>query len=215
MTIEEFKLIIAGLAIVGLTVILVVIYDAIIGRDIRIRNSYYQEINRVFCFSVNIGYRRHTTSRNTAVSEIRNLQKMNYIIEPIRVQQKFSEIKNKYCEKYPKKKDLFETMNFEGNSERYLITLNTKSRWCTHSFKYSEINEFNTKTERKLMTPKLREYIKNRDNYTCQRCRRDLSENRPYESHIDHITPVSLGGKTTPENLQLLCYLCNMEKGVK
>lgn len=29
---------------------------------------------------------------------------------------------------------------------------------------------------------------------------------------IDHIIPVSLGGKTIPENLQALCYQCNREK---
>ena len=31
--------------------------------------------------------------------------------------------------------------------------------------------------------------------------------------HLDHITPVSKGGKNVPTNLQLLCARCNLEKG--
>lgn len=30
--------------------------------------------------------------------------------------------------------------------------------------------------------------------------------------HVDHIVPVSLGGKTEPGNLQALCYKCNTQK---
>ena len=30
--------------------------------------------------------------------------------------------------------------------------------------------------------------------------------------HIDHIVPVSLGGRTVQENLQTLCQSCNLGK---
>ncbi len=30
--------------------------------------------------------------------------------------------------------------------------------------------------------------------------------------HIDHIVPVSKGGKTVPSNLQVLCAKCNLGK---
>ena len=33
--------------------------------------------------------------------------------------------------------------------------------------------------------------------------------------HIDHITPIALGGTNNPTNLQLLCPKCNLNKGAK
>jgi hypothetical protein len=33
--------------------------------------------------------------------------------------------------------------------------------------------------------------------------------------HLDHILAVKLGGRTEPDNLQLLCFVHNMEKGAK
>lgn len=33
------------------------------------------------------------------------------------------------------------------------------------------------------------------------------------QMHADHITPWSKGGKTTPDNCQMLCRDCNFEKG--
>lgn len=33
--------------------------------------------------------------------------------------------------------------------------------------------------------------------------------------HIDHVMPIALGGSNWPDNLQLLCRECNIEKGAK
>ena len=35
------------------------------------------------------------------------------------------------------------------------------------------------------------------------------------EMHADHITPWSKGGKTTPDNCQMLCRDCNLKKGAQ
>lgn len=51
--------------------------------------------------------------------------------------------------------------------------------------------------------------ILERDNYTCQRC--------ASQEHlcIDHVLPVSRGGDSSDENLQVLCLSCNTSKGNK
>ena len=62
------------------------------------------------------------------------------------------------------------------------------------------------------MTPALREYIKKRDHYTCQICGDNIYKNPYIILEIDHIIPVSKGGKTEMNNLQTLCERCNNGK---
>lgn len=69
--------------------------------------------------------------------------------------------------------------------------------------------------QRALMTSKLREAIKERDNYTCQSCEISINDERNLLLEIDHIIPLSKGGYTTEENLQTLCWRCNRSKGSK
>lgn len=69
--------------------------------------------------------------------------------------------------------------------------------------------------QRALMTSKLREKIKNRDNYTCQNCSLSTREEPNLLLEIDHIMPVSKGGTTTEKNLQTLCWKCNRSKSNK
>lgn len=69
--------------------------------------------------------------------------------------------------------------------------------------------------QRRLMTPKLRQQIKERDNYTCKQCSNSTSQEPNLLLEIDHILPVSKGGMTTEDNLQTLCWKCNRSKGAK
>lgn len=66
--------------------------------------------------------------------------------------------------------------------------------------------------ERKKLTPSLRYKILKRDNYKCQICGKLLNDSK---FHIDHIYPISRGGKTVEENLQATCARCNLSKGAK
>ncbi len=69
--------------------------------------------------------------------------------------------------------------------------------------------------QRALMTVKLREKIKRRDNYSCQFCTLSTSDEANLLLEIDHIIPLSKGGITAEENLQTLCWKCNRTKGSK
>lgn len=69
--------------------------------------------------------------------------------------------------------------------------------------------------QRALMTRKLREKIKKRDNYTCKCCGISTKEEPHLLLEIDHIIPVSKGGQTIEDNLQTLCWRCNRKKGNK
>ena len=70
-----------------------------------------------------------------------------------------------------------------------------------------------SKGQRMLMTAKLRQEILERDDYTCQKCGNSTYKEENLLLEVDHIIPVSKGGKTVPENLQTLCWKCNRSKG--
>lgn len=72
-----------------------------------------------------------------------------------------------------------------------------------------------TKEQRVLMTHKLRDYIKERDDFTCCSCGNSIYKEPNLLLEIDHIIPVSKGGYTVEENLQTLCWKCNRAKSNK
>ena len=72
------------------------------------------------------------------------------------------------------------------------------------------LRNYHEKNQRKLMTKELRKKIMIRDNYTCQNCGKYMPDE--VGLHVDHIIPVSKGGKTVPSNLQVLCSKCNGNK---
>lgn len=65
------------------------------------------------------------------------------------------------------------------------------------------------RVERAKVSNELRQEIFERDGYTCVIC--GSTEKESLE--IDHIMPISKGGKTEPDNLQTLCHDCNIRKG--
>lgn len=71
------------------------------------------------------------------------------------------------------------------------------------------------KEQRTLMTKKLREFIKTRDNFTCCNCGNSINIEPNLLLEIDHIIPVAKGGRTVEDNLQTLCWKCNRAKSDK
>ena len=72
-----------------------------------------------------------------------------------------------------------------------------------------------SKEQRALMTKKIREQIKVRDNFTCCKCGNSTHNEPNLLLEIDHIIPVAKGGLTKEDNLQTLCWKCNRAKSDK
>ena len=90
--------------------------------------------------------------------------------------------------------------NYLRDRDRQLRNINHE---CT-------LRNYHSKNQRKLMTKELRKKIMVRDHHTCQSCGKYMPDE--VGLHIDHIVPVSKGGKTVPSNLQVLCSKCNGNK---
>lgn len=69
--------------------------------------------------------------------------------------------------------------------------------------------------QRALMTTKLRNEIKSRDNYTCRHCSVSVYQEPHLLLEVDHVVPISKGGMTAVGNLQTLCWKCNRRKSNK
>jgi len=67
--------------------------------------------------------------------------------------------------------------------------------------------------ERSLMSDSLRYDVLKRDHFRCCIC--GTSKDDGAKLHVDHIIPVSRGGKTVMSNLQTLCERCNLGKSNK
>jgi hypothetical protein len=114
---------------------------------------------------------------------------------------------------------VFEYVSAGGNSsQRAQVTLNTQTldaliETLGQNIKWRK----SAAGQRALMTAKLRDSIKQRDGHMCQnpKCGVSIATEPHLLLEVDHITPVSRGGLSVPENLQTLCWRCNRTKSNK
>lgn len=116
-------------------------------------------------------------------------RQQNYVKTPYKVTQVSSQISFSY-ESLKSRNEQLKAINYE----------------CT-------LREYHSKDQRKLLTKELRQKIMIRDNYTCQICGKYMPDG--VGLHIDHLIPVSKGGKSVESNLQVLCSKCNGSKSNK
>lgn len=64
------------------------------------------------------------------------------------------------------------------------------------------------------VSSELRKLLGERDKKRCLYCLTD-EDNCGLRMHVDHILPESAGGSTSPDNLCLACFSCNVYKGAK
>ncbi len=69
-----------------------------------------------------------------------------------------------------------------------------------------------TQIERDKVSGTLRYQILLRDGFTCRACGHSPLKGDDIKLHVDHILPISKGGKTEPKNLCVLCQDCNFGK---
>ncbi len=103
---------------------------------------------------------------------------------------------------YKKKNEIFS----KEQILKLIARLNNKNRTF---FNDKAIWDSLCRVERGKVSNKLRFQIYARDGYKCKICGQD-DEYKNLE--IDHIKPISKGGKSTPDNLQTLCKNCNKSK---
>lgn len=127
--------------------------------------------------------------------------------------------------------EYFETLKNEHGNQTIVVNGTRKSKkqyhhhiytvdvpYITIQITYDELitigqSKIQQRHERQKLTSALRERIKQRDNYTCQLCGKQMLDN--VGIHIDHIIPISKGGQTVENNLQVLCSVCNLKKSNK
>lgn len=99
--------------------------------------------------------------------------------------------RNYYCKKAK--------YNINDISKYYTILQNQNSEYMRK------------KHARSQMTNKLRYTILKKDRFRCKICGRTAKDG--IKLHVDHIIPISKGGKTVISNLRTLCEECNLGKG--
>jgi len=95
----------------------------------------------------------------------------------------------------------------EFNMNQILYLINEVSKVNRGFYLNKEVWNALVRVERAKVSNKLRFAIFRRDGWRCRCC------GSKYNLEIDHIKPVSRGGKSVPSNLQTLCRSCNKFKG--
>lgn len=91
--------------------------------------------------------------------------------------------------------------NFDGNG---------RSKIAKSLVTFEDDPELFKEQQRKLFSCSLRYKILKRDNFRCKYCGRGVEDG--VKLNVDHIIPISKGGKTEESNLQTLCWECNIGK---
>ena len=82
--------------------------------------------------------------------------------------------------------------------------------WAFSTIKDQESFKSQKQEERAKMSDSLRYDILKRDGFRCVICGASAQDGA--KLHVDHIVPVSKGGKTIKSNLRTLCSTCNLGK---
>lgn len=140
------------------------------------------------------------------------------------------EIKGKICTSCNKWKSTYQYHKFsrmEDGLEIYCKACRKEQVGAYFQTEKGRANSYRANSKRRsnkhhvFFKPHERKFLLDRDNWICRLCKKKVHDrnigkwNTHDKAHIDHIIPISKGGKTEPLNLQVLCRSCNLSKGDK
>lgn len=98
----------------------------------------------------------------------------------------------------------------------YIKTFNSWRQACIKFIKHKKGNVKYEKVKKtstqKSITYKEKLQIFSRDNYTCVLCGKSPAKGDAVTLHLDHIKPISKGGKNNIDNLRTACHKCNLTR---
>ena len=103
-------------------------------------------------------------------------------------------------------------------SQELIVAKRSLRKWRNEARSlYNHLTD-ETPVKRRSVSAKLRNFILERDDFTCLYCGQRGTNNFDPDGQswaIDHIQPVSRGGATAPGNLVTSCHSCNSTKSDK
>ena len=164
---------------------------------------------------------RNIQDNNRYLAEIKNIQEksdeidqINYSTYPF-----FYELEKVMIQSIQKKPTTAVSVQIQKS---YISPQGRNSYSNTEMFSFQEVvscfqeaqtvlkNRQTREYQRKIMTDSLRYDVMKRDGFRCVLCGASAKEGA--KLHVDHIIPVSRGGKTEMQNLRTLCEHCNFGK---
>ena len=114
-----------------------------------------------------------------------------------------------YCSKINGRKYEGKSQIFSSNDILFIISKGIDDK-IGQFYKNKDVWDSICRVERGKVSNAMRFSIYKRDGYRCRMC--GISD-RFANLEVDHIIPISKGGKSTYDNLQTLCHRCNVQKG--
>ncbi len=140
----------------------------------------------------------------------RNIEKQLFFKRVLRAPRQSARVRVSVSYTSPKGRNSYErhlTLSFDQLRDEFEVAKKIRARQNTTVFLRQQ--------ERNKVTMKIRAQVMARDGYRCRHCGVSPNHDPGVVLHVDHITPISKGGKSDLSNLQTLCQDCNLGKGAQ